>query len=74
MFAQGMNLMKMPLDPNQKGGKIIMRMRQTIVGVGFDCQDEYAYWTDVSSRTINRAKYDGSDYQTLIYTGMLLPQ
>ena len=66
-----MAIMRMPLNPNQPGNKIIFRSGQTIVGLGYDCKEEFVYWTDVSGRTINRARSDGSDSQVVISQGEL---
>ena len=61
--------MKMPLNAQKPGSKIMFRSGQTIVGLGYDCRDEYMYWTDVSGRTINRANIDGSDVQVIVGRG-----
>jgi nidogen (entactin) len=34
---------------------------QTAIGIDVDCQTSYFYWTDVSGKTISRAKLDGTD-------------
>ncbi|XP_022081243.1 LOW QUALITY PROTEIN: nidogen-1-like [Acanthaster planci] len=74
MYARGMAVMRVPLNPNQPGSKVIFRSGQTIVGLGYDCSEEYIYWTDVSGRTISRAKADGSSIQVLINRGLSSPE
>ena len=64
-----MAIMRMPLNPDKQGSKIIFRSGQTIVGLGYDCLEEYMFWTDISGRTISRAKIDGSDSQVIVERG-----
>ena len=37
------------------------------------CRNQYIYWTDVSTKTINQAKMDGSDFRVLISTNIGTP-
>ncbi|XP_071784784.1 uncharacterized protein [Asterias amurensis] len=74
IYARGMAIMKMPLNAQKPGSKIMFRSGQTIVGLGYDCRDEYMYWTDVSGRTISRANIDGSDVQVIVGRGLSSPE
>lgn len=43
------------------------------VGIDYDCKDEMVYWTDVSARTISRAKLEpGAEREIIIDTGQHL--
>ena len=37
------------------------------------CREQYIYWTDVSTKTINQAKMDGSEFRVLISTNIGTP-
>ena len=39
---------------------------QTAVGLSYDCHEQYVYWSDVSSKRINRVRLDGSDFSVVL--------
>jgi len=39
---------------------------QTAIGIAVDCYSRFFYWTDVTGKTISRAKLDGSDSLVII--------
>lgn len=74
VYGQGMAVMKMPLDPSDKGSRVIHKKRQTIVGLAYDCVDEMIYFTDVAKGSISRVKPDGTEYKRLIKKGLSSPE
>lgn len=71
LYGQGKAVMKMPLDPNEEGARVIHKKRQTIVGLAYDCEDDVIYFTDVAKGSISRVKPDGTEYKRLIVKGKL---
>lgn len=39
---------------------------QTAIGIDTDCYARYMYWTDVTGKSIQRAKLDGTDSETIL--------
>ena len=50
--------------------EIISGLRNAI-GVDFDWQEQRIYWTDVLTDKIQRAKFDGSEIETVITGGLI---
>ncbi|KAI0241926.1 Nidogen-2 [Lamellibrachia satsuma] len=69
MFTQGMSIMEVPFTPSSKqpGKQTILIPGQTAIGIDVDCFSRYFYWTDVSGKTISRAKLDGTDSEVLVH-------
>ena len=44
---------------------------QTAIGIDVDCMSHYFYWTDVSGKTISRARLDGTDSEVLLQSESL---
>ncbi|XP_071833113.1 uncharacterized protein [Apostichopus japonicus] len=74
LYGQGKAVMKMPLDPNEEGARVIHKKRQTIVGLAYDCEDDVIYFTDVAKGSISRVKPDGTGYKRLIVKGLSSPE
>lgn len=70
LYGQGMAVMKMPLDSNEEGTRVIHKKRQTIVGVAYDCVEKVIYFTDVAKGSISRVNPDGTEYKRLVKKGM----
>lgn len=62
IFAQGMSLLRLPLTPTNEnpGQLLITKSHSTPVSLDVDCVAGHIYWSDVSSRKIYRAPYNGS--------------
>ncbi|XP_074657319.1 uncharacterized protein LOC141910521 [Tubulanus polymorphus] len=68
LIAQGMSLMQVAMlqENDRRGNQTLMVPGQTAIGIDFDCQNLYFYWTDVAGHTISRARLDGTDSQNII--------
>ena len=49
----------------------IIRGLRNAIGVDFDWQEQRMYWTDVLTDKIQRAKFDGSQIETVISGGLI---
>ena len=49
----------------------VVRGLQNAIGVDFDWQEQRLYWTDVLTDKIQRAKFDGTQVETLISGGLI---
>ncbi|RWS25534.1 nidogen-1-like protein, partial [Leptotrombidium deliense] len=67
IFAQGMSLLQMPLNPSesQKGQLLLTRSHHLPVGIDVDCMDRYVYWSDVFNHTIYKTPYNGSETEQI---------
>ena len=36
------------------------------IGLDTDCYERYFYWTDISGKTINKARLDGTESQVIV--------
>ena len=39
---------------------------QTAIGIDTDCYERYFYWTDISGKTINKARLDGTESEAVV--------
>lgn len=62
IFAQGMSLLRLPLTPTEEnpGQLLITKSHSTPVSLDIDCVKGHIYWSDVNTRKIYRAPYNGS--------------
>lgn len=66
LFSQGSSILRMPTDENGKPGyPLVIKSRQTIVGLEVDCLDGYIYWTDIAKGKIHKSPLNGSLSETL---------
>ena len=49
----------------------IVRGLRNAIGVDFDWQEQRIYWTDVLTDKIQRAKFDGSQIETVVSGGLI---
>jgi integrin beta 2 len=58
-----------------KGGRVryseIISGLRNAIGVDFDWQEQRIYWTDVLTDKIQRAKFDGTEIETVITGGLI---
>lgn len=68
LYAQGMYIMEVPFSPSttNPGKQTLYVPGQTAIGINVDCYSRYFYWTDVTGKTISRAKLDGTDSQVIV--------
>jgi SHS2 domain-containing protein len=53
-----------PSIPNQN--RIVYIPGQTAVAVSYDCHEKFIYWSDISSKIINRIRLDGTNYTVVL--------
>ncbi|XP_028393318.1 low-density lipoprotein receptor-related protein 2-like [Dendronephthya gigantea] len=73
LYSNRVSIRKIPLVG--KGGRVrysevVSGLRNTI-GVDFDWQERRIYWTDVLTDKIQRAKFDGSQVETIVSGGLI---
>jgi nidogen (entactin) len=75
LMAQGMSVMELPFSPvgTERGRPAIYIPGQTAIGVDADCYARFFYWTDVSGRSIHRARLDGTDSEVVV-SGLKSPE
>jgi nidogen (entactin) len=63
-----MYIMEVPFSPSTSnpGKQTLSIPGQTAIGINVDCFSRYFYWTDITGKTISRAKLDGTDSQVII--------
>lgn len=71
MYAQGSSLHRLSFKQDEDKSmpiknRIVYIPGQTAVGVAYDCHEQYIYWTDVSSKVINRIRLDGSNFSIVL--------
>jgi nidogen (entactin) len=68
LYAQGMYIMETPFSPSgdDNGKQTLYIPGQTAVGIDADCLKRYFYWSDVTGKTISRAKLDGTDSSVIV--------
>ncbi len=44
-----------------------------MIGVDYDCEQKKVYWTDITSKMIQRSNYDGSKVE-IVVEGLSEPQ
>lgn len=54
--------------------KVDLFCSQMAIGIDKDCSTGRVYWSDISSKQIFSAKYDGSDKKPFITEGILIVQ
>ncbi|CAH1277418.1 NID1, partial [Branchiostoma lanceolatum] len=86
LFAQGMSISRIPVPAQgyrgqiigaqsaARGKKVLVKAGMTAVGIDYDCVDGYMYFTDVTGRSISRAKMDGSQPEVIISQGLSSPE
>lgn len=75
VYAQGTSLQRIGLRESEEDGsqgyqihkkRLVYIPGQTAVGVAYDCQEDFIYWSDVSGRMISKIKPDGSKMATVL--------
>ncbi|XP_048259530.1 nidogen-1-like [Haliotis rufescens] len=73
VYAQGYSISRVPYQGTGRGQMLIYVPGQLAVGLDTDCSEGFLYWTDVAGGQIRRARYDGTDIQTVL-TGLVSPE
>jgi nidogen (entactin) len=76
VYAQGASVHRLSLKNNGQllneesvqpyRNRLVYRQGQTAVGISYDCNEKFVYWSDVSGNTLNRIRVDGSQMQQLL--------
>ncbi|XP_016969841.2 nidogen [Drosophila rhopaloa] len=71
IVSQGVGILRFSLN----GRKVqIISMAQMAIGLDKDCVEGRVYWSDISSKKIVSAKYDGTDVRPFITTDIESPE
>ncbi|XP_028649665.2 low-density lipoprotein receptor-related protein 4 isoform X1 [Erpetoichthys calabaricus] len=74
LFARRTDIRRISFDTEDKSDDVIpLSEVRSAVALDWDSKDEYIYWTDVTTDSINRAKWDGSRQQTIVDTNLESP-
>lgn len=71
MISQGVAIVRVPFD-GKRGQPVTMA--QMAIGLDKDCATGRFYWSDITSRSIWSAKYDGTDKKAFINTDIDSPE
>jgi nidogen (entactin) len=70
-ISQGVATVRIPFD-GSRGRPIAMA--QMAIGLDKDCAEGRIYWSDISTKTIQSSKYDGSDKKMFINEDIQSPE
>eukprot|EP00794_Sanderia_malayensis_P020432 gene20432-22446_t len=74
LYSQGGNIKRFSYPYGSMSyGYIYRNPQHLMVGVDYNCKEKKVYWTDITSKSIQRSNYDGSEMETII-TGLYDPQ
>ncbi|ODM99647.1 Nidogen-1 [Orchesella cincta] len=65
VVTKGMSLIKVPLG-NGRAVPLVVEPFQTAIGLDIDCPNQQIYWSDVATRTIKMASFNGTDRGTFL--------
>jgi len=68
LYAQGATIMEIPFQPtdDQPGKRVLKLDGQTAIGLDVDCMTLNIFWTDVSTKSIYKAKLDGTEQEAVV--------
>ena len=74
MFPQGGSIKRLSI-PHEKEtvGYLHLAYGDHVIGVDFDCVNEYVYYTDATLGHIERTKYNGTNTEAVI-KGLKFPE
>ncbi len=70
LVTKGMTLIKVPLSTG-KAVPLVVEPFQTAIGIDIDCPNNRIYWSDVATRAIKTASFNGSDKATFLDEGKI---
>ncbi|CAO2579869.1 Low-density lipoprotein receptor-related protein 4 [Lemmus lemmus] len=71
LFARRMDIRRISFDTEDLSDDVIpLADVRSAVALDWDSRDDHVYWTDVSTDTISRAKWDGTGQETVIGHGL----
>uniref|UniRef100_A0A8C9STY0 Low-density lipoprotein receptor-related protein 4 n=1 Tax=Scleropages formosus TaxID=113540 RepID=A0A8C9STY0_SCLFO len=74
LFARRTDIRRISFDTEDKSDDVIpLADVRNAVALDWDAQDEYIYWTDVTTDSINRAKWNGSKQEVVVDTSLESP-
>uniref|UniRef100_A0A8C3QLD8 LDL receptor related protein 4 n=1 Tax=Cyanoderma ruficeps TaxID=181631 RepID=A0A8C3QLD8_9PASS len=74
LFARRMDIRRISFDTDDLSDDVIpLADVRSAVALDWDSKDDYVYWTDVSTDSISRAKWDGSNQEVVVDTSLESP-
>uniref|UniRef100_A0A674I2P4 LDL receptor related protein 4 n=1 Tax=Terrapene triunguis TaxID=2587831 RepID=A0A674I2P4_9SAUR len=74
LFARRMDIRRISFDTEDLSDDVIpLADVRSAVALDWDSKDDYVYWTDVSTDSISRAKWDGSGQKVVVDTSLESP-
>ncbi|POI31523.1 hypothetical protein CIB84_004726 [Bambusicola thoracicus] len=74
LFARRMDIRRISFDTDDLSDDVIpLADVRSAVALDWDSKDDYVYWTDVSTDSISRAKWDGSGQEVVVDTSLESP-
>uniref|UniRef100_A0A672TRU4 Low-density lipoprotein receptor-related protein 4 n=1 Tax=Strigops habroptila TaxID=2489341 RepID=A0A672TRU4_STRHB len=74
LFARRMDIRRISFDTDDLSDDVIpLADVRSAVALDWDSKDDYVYWTDVSTDSISRAKWDGSSQEVVVDTSLESP-
>nr|XP_027194219.1 nidogen-2-like [Dermatophagoides pteronyssinus] len=68
LFAQGMSVLRMPIEMNEQkpGQPLFIRSDQTIVAIDIDCLTGFIYWSDLVKGNLYKATNNGTSAEIIL--------
>ncbi|XP_072448783.1 low-density lipoprotein receptor-related protein 4 isoform X1 [Chiloscyllium punctatum] len=74
LFARRTDIRRISFDTEDKSDDVIpLADVRSAVALDWDAKGEYIYWTDVTTDSINRAKWDGTKQEAIAVTSLESP-
>uniref|UniRef100_A0A452S818 LDL receptor related protein 4 n=1 Tax=Ursus americanus TaxID=9643 RepID=A0A452S818_URSAM len=74
LFARRMDIRRISFDTEDLSDDVIpLADVRSAVALDWDSRDDHVYWTDVSTDTISRAKWDGTGQEVVVDTSLESP-
>lgn len=77
LYSTSSELRRMNMDPavgvDHSDSIIPLTSVGHVIGLDFDAEEDYVYYTDTSHKTISRAKWDGTQERVLVNSRLIVP-
>uniref|UniRef100_A0A4W3JHK9 Low density lipoprotein receptor-related protein 4 n=1 Tax=Callorhinchus milii TaxID=7868 RepID=A0A4W3JHK9_CALMI len=74
LFARRTDIRRISFDTEDRSDDVIpLADVRSAVALDWDAKGEYIYWTDVTTDSINRAKWDGTNQETVVDSSLESP-